>query len=191
DLVAEVASISSTSFFGAFSRSDVALTLIQWTRYGFAWMMKAIAAALLIALFAWLAYKRPRTKDIAGSGLWELCIAAGSFLLLAEALSSHGAAVDADHLLGLPLPVVSDWLHLVTAAAWVGGLIYMGIALFPAFRAIGLSHEERRAFLARSVPRFSRLAVLSVAVLAVTGVYNLVVHTTDLGAILASGYGQV
>ena len=31
------------------------------------------------------------------------------------------------------------------------------LALFPAFRSVGFSPEERRAFLGRSVPRFSRL----------------------------------
>src|SRR5205823_4261296 len=103
------------SFFGAFSRSDLAVSLISSTRYGFAWTMKALAAGLLVILFAWLTYRRPRVRDVTASGLWEICIAAGSFLLLAEALSSHGAAVDTDHLFGLPLPVISDWLHLVTA----------------------------------------------------------------------------
>jgi copper transport protein len=191
DLLAEVAAIAQTSFFGALARNDLALELIKNTRYGFAWSMKAVAAAILIVLFAWMAYRKPRTADVTTSGLWEICIAAGSFLLLAEALSSHGAAVVADHIFGLPLPVVSDWLHLVTAAAWIGGLIFLGAALFPAFRAVGLPHEERRAFLARSIPRFSRLAIFSVAILAVTGTYNLVVHSSDVGTILSSAYGQI
>jgi uncharacterized membrane protein len=74
---------------------------------------------------------------------------------------------------------------------WVGGLGYFVIALFPAFRIAGLSREDRRAFLAACVPRFSRLAVGSVLALFVTGTYNLAVQSTDLGAIFRSGYGQV
>src|SRR5436190_6587382 len=191
DLVAEVAAISSTTFLAALGKLDVAIQLVSTTRYGFAWSMKALAAALLLGLYAWLANRRTRSNDAFGSGLWEVSIAAGSFLLLAEAFSSHGAAIQEANVGQFPLPVISDWLHLVTASAWVGGLGYFVFALFPAFRTAGFSPEERRAFLGKSVPRFSLLAILSVATLAITGTYNLVLHSTDLSAILGSQYGQV
>ncbi|MDQ3928858.1 MAG: copper resistance protein CopC, partial [Chloroflexota bacterium] len=187
DLLAQVATVGATGLLEALSRSDLASVLLSSTRYGFAWSMKAIAAGLLflMMLFVWLVSKR------GGNGIWEIAIAVGSLFLLAESLSSHAAGVEGGQLLGLPAPLISDWLHLVTAAAWVGGLVYMGLVLFPAFGKLRLSHEERLAFLGRSVPRFSIIAVLSVVTLAATGTYNLLTHSNDLGAILGSGYGQV
>ncbi len=186
DLLTEVSTVAGSDLVGALQRNDLALTLLTSTRYGFAWTVKLLAAVLLMAmmLFIWVLSRR------GGSGLWEIALAGGSLLLLAESLSSHAAAYAADRVFGVPLPVVSDWLHLVMASAWAGGLAYMALALFPAFRVAGLSAEERKAFLGKSVPRFSRLAILSVVTLAVTGTYNLAIHSTDVGAILASGYGQ-
>jgi uncharacterized membrane protein len=67
----------------------------------------------------------------------------------------------------------------------------MALALFPVMRRAGVSWEERREFLARALPRFSRLAIVSVVLLAVTGTLSLVLHTADLGMILGSTYGQV
>ncbi|HVG01190.1 MAG TPA: CopD family protein, partial [Chloroflexia bacterium] len=156
------------------------------TRYGFAWTMKVLSALALIALFL-----LARTRGKGGSGLWESGIAAGSLFLLAESLSSHAAAVQGESVAGLPLPVISDWVHLVTASTWVGGLLFFVAVLFPGYRRAGLTREERVTFLAAVVPRFSKLALVSVLALGVSGTYNLAIQTTDLGAIWASLYGQV
>jgi len=124
--------------------------------------------------------------------VWDIALAAASLLFLAEALGSHEAAVSATGQTGsLPIPIISDWLHLVTAGTWIGGVIYLGVALYPALKRAGLSGEERRTYLGRLIPRFSRLAIISVIALAVTGTYNLILHSTDLGAILGSAYGQL
>ena len=191
DLIIEVAAIGGTSFFEAFGSGDLAVTLVTGTRFGFAWSMKVIAAATLLLLYALLANLRKRDATRTGAGMWEICIAAGSFLLLAESLSSHSAGVTTQEFAGLPVPVISIWLHLVTAAVWVGGIAYLVLALFPTFRRLKVTSEERRAFLGKSVPRFSRLALASVVTLAATGTYNLIIHSTDLAAILSSSYGQV
>lgn len=186
DLVLQVSVIAQTDFAGGLKRADLASLLVSTTRYGFSWLLKVLSTVLLFMLFLFI-WKKSRRG---GAGLWEPTIAAGSLFLLAESLSSHAAA-QSDHSEGLPIPIISDWLHMVTSATWVGGLVYMAIVLFPSFRALGFAPEERRAFLGRSVPRFSKLALLSVLVLGVSGTYNLAIHSTDLGAIAGSFYGQV
>ncbi|HET6261760.1 MAG TPA: CopD family protein, partial [Chloroflexia bacterium] len=148
--------------------------------------MKILAGVALMALFL---FARARGKG--GAGLWEIGIAAGSLFLLAEALSSHAAAVQGESVAGLPLPVISDWVHLVTASTWIGGLLFFLAVLFPGYRRAAIAQEERAAFLAAAVPRFSKLALASVLALGVSGTYNLAIQSTDLGAIGASLYGQV
>ncbi|HYP40473.1 MAG TPA: copper resistance protein CopC [Chloroflexia bacterium] len=195
DLLAQVATILGTNVFAVLSRGEVAQTLLSSTRYGFSWTLKAIAALSLLAvmLFVWRMRKGNYVKF--GPSPWDLTVGLGSLFLLAEALGSHAAAANTDQLggltLGLPMPVISNWLHLATASLWLGGLAYMAFVLFPAFRAIGLPPEARRALLARAIPRFTKLAILSVVLLALTGTYNLIVHSTHPGAILSSSYGQV
>ncbi len=188
DLVLQVSSVDRTGFFGAFGRLNSAVLTVQTTRYGFAWLLKIAATLVLIGLM--VAALRMQRRN--GSWVWEIAQAAASLLFLAEALGSHGAAASESGLTGnLPIPIISYWLHLVTAGAWMGGVIYMALALFPAFRIAGLSREDRRAFLGRSIPRFTRLAIVSVVVLGITGTYNLVIHSVDIGLILSTAYGQL
>lgn len=186
DLLAQVASIAQTDLAGALARADLGSLLLSTTRYGFAWTMKILAGVALTALFLFV---RARAKG--GAGLWEIGIAAGSLFLLAEALSSHAAAVQGESVAGLPLPVISDWVHLVTASTWIGGLLFFLVVLFPGYRRTAIAQAERAAFLAAAVPRFSKLALASVLALGVSGTYNLAIQSTDLGAIGASLYGQV
>ncbi|MDQ3930003.1 MAG: CopD family protein, partial [Chloroflexota bacterium] len=186
DLWAQVAAIAQTDLAGALGRADLGSLLISTTRYGFAWAMKMLGAVVLSGVFIYVSLRR---KSIAG--VWEVAIAAGSLFLLAESLSSHAAAVVGENVAGLPLPVISDWVHLVTASTWMGGLLFFAAVIFPLQRSVQIEHEERRAFLAAAVPRFSRLALVSVLALGISGTYNLAIQTTDLPAIISSFYGQV
>lgn len=186
DLWAQVAAIAQTDLLGALARADLGSLLLSTTRYGFAWAMKMLAAVGLFGLFLFVSLRRR-----SGEGLWEIAIAAGSLFLLAESLSSHAAAAQGGSVAGLPLPVISDWVHLVTASTWIGGLLFFLAVLFPAYRRMKLARDELRAFLAVAVPRFSRLALASVFALGVSGTYNLAIQTTDLPAIASSLYGQV
>ncbi|HEX8599830.1 MAG TPA: CopD family protein [Chloroflexia bacterium] len=186
DFWAQVAAISQTDMLGALGNPDLGSLLLASTRYGFAWTMKMLGAVVLFCLFTFIWVRRR-----AGGGLWEIGIAAGSLFLLAESLSSHPAAVQGENVAGLPLPVISDWVHLVTASTWIGGLLFFAVVLFPAYRHQSIDPDERRVFLMAAVPRFSRLALVSVLALGVSGTYNLAIQTTDLPAIASSLYGQV
>jgi copper transport protein len=187
DLVVELAAISGAGLSRVLDHGPDALTLLTSTAYGHAWLLK-LASALgltVVLLLLWRLVKKP------DSLLWEVAIGAGSLFLVGESLGSHAAASQLEPVLGLPLPIVSDWLHQIAADAWIGGLGYMVFVLFPAFGAAKLSNDERRSFLAQSTPRFSRMALVSVSVLVATGTYNLALHSTDLATILGTNYGLV
>ena len=82
----------------------------------------------------------------------------GAVIALTPALSGH-ARVEGG------LAVVSDWVHVLAASAWAGGLAFLLVALW---RGGG----ERWTIASRSVPRFSTLAVVAIALLLVAGVVN-------------------
>src|SRR2546425_3537081 len=65
-----------------------------------------------------------------------------------------------------PTAIVLDWAHLLGTSLWVGGLLPLWLVLR------GVSNKERRVVAGILVPRFSRMAALAVAVLAVTGGYT-------------------
>jgi copper transport protein len=77
-----------------------------------------------------------------------------------------------------------DWAHLAAASIWIGGLI--GLLVLAAATEPG----RRVAALAAVVPRFSRAAVVSVAVLLVTGIIASVVHLPTLSSLWQTSYGK-
>jgi putative copper export protein len=99
---------------------------------------------------------------------WPL--AAGLFVWLCFGFSrtSHAAAM------GGTGPLVIDLAHLLGAAAWAGGVWRV---TFPP-PGTGL----------RAVERLSTLALVTVIVLALTGVFSALVHASEPARFLASGY---
>ena len=108
--------------------------------------------------------------------LLTLALAIGGGMLLVQSMGSHGAAT-----VGIETPALfSDYLHLLAAAFWVGGLVHF--ALCAPLMASGLEPEDRRVFFAALTPRFSTLAILSVGTLIVTGIYSGWAQVTVLAA---------
>jgi copper transport protein len=127
------------------------VTEVLDTRFGKVWLVQALVAAA-VALLALAATDEP-------SGLTATVLVAPALALAATpALSGH-ASVNGD------LALVADIAHVAAAAVWTGGLAFLLIAL------IGAA-QDRWPLAARAVPRFSLLAVVSVAVLLVAGIVN-------------------
>ena len=97
-------------------------------------------------------------------------LALGSLLTIS--LQSHAAA------LGSPLAITLDWIHLAAMCAWLGGLL----PLFLLMRSTSLTPTLL-------VPRFSRLALVCVAALALTGIYSAYIHVGTLDALTQTTYG--
>jgi len=97
------------------------------------------------------------------------------------------AARDAGHPsttspVGLMLAL--DWAHLAAGSIWIGGLI--GLIVL----AAGTESGRRVAVLATVVPRFSRAAMASVAVLLATGVTASIVQLPTLASLWETSYGK-
>src|SRR5690606_37029750 len=130
-----------------------------------------ILARLTLALLALALLLRP--GRMAAWGGWL----AGAAALLAVSFSSHAAARPE-----AALPILADWLHLLGAAHWAGGLAAFLLAL-------GGLPGERRAAAAALLPRFSVVAIASVAVLAGTGLYSAVLWVGTLEGLTSAPYG--
>ncbi|HYF93034.1 MAG TPA: copper resistance protein CopC [Symbiobacteriaceae bacterium] len=140
---------------------------------GEAWSPQLLGRALLATRVGNIWLWRLGLAAAAGGALalvsrlkWAAPIA-GLGLLFTFSLQSHAMA------LGRTLPVVVDYLHLVALAPWVGGLA--GFALAPR---------------AELVPRFSRVALVSVALLAGTGTYGALQHMPSWQALWTTVYGR-
>ena len=79
------------------------------------------------------------------------------------------------------LSELADWLHLVSAAVWVGGLATLAFVVWPSAPVL-----RARAFLG-----FARLAIGLVGVMVVAGAYLALVRLPTLSDLWESNYGRV
>ncbi len=85
------------------------------------------------------------------------------------------------------LPVALDWLHLLAMSLWIGDLVQLLLAVPRGLRTVDAS--ARTSFVRVLVPRFSRLALPCVIVLALTGVYSAWFHVREVEALTGTSYG--
>lgn len=102
---------------------------------------------------------------------------AGIALLVA---AGHASAMPA------PAPMLGQIVHVVGAAVWIGGIV--GLLALVARPAL-LTGRDGRTDLRTYVPRFSALALVSIGLVALTGVYAAWVQTGTL-VTLESEYGR-
>lgn len=110
-----------------------------------------------------------------------LVTALSLMLLLGRSLGSHAAASEGSLAV---VSVASDFIHLAAASLWVGGLV----ALLGGLDVIRRTDSEA---IGRAVSRFSNLAVLSVGLIALTGLYNAWLEVGSLQAFPRTPYGQM
>lgn len=84
---------------------------------------------------------------------------------------------------------VITWIHLVSAAIWVGGSIFLGVVLAPILKTMYTSHEERIQLMTRVGRRFNKIAVPSLLVLIATGIYNSRNILNNPEFLLSTDYG--
>ena len=152
-------------------------SLVSETEWGRLWLMRmGFGVATGAALFA----MRGRVESTA---LGLLAIALGAAALLTISRSSHAAA-----LLEIGnISLLNDFIHMIAVALWVGGLFSLALDVPAAIRI--LKESDRRQALSALIPRFSVIAGLSVAVLALTGIYSAWTQVTVPEA-LDTPYGR-
>ena len=67
---------------------------------------------------------------------------------------------------------IITWIHLVSAAILVGGSLFIGIVFSPILKTMSNSIEERMQIMIRVGRRFNKIAVPSLIILMVTGLYT-------------------
>jgi copper transport protein len=114
----------------------------------------------------------------------ELLALLGALLAAGAVLLAPGAAGHAAQTSPRALALLLDWLHLAAGSIWVGGLI----GLLVLWRS--LPKLDRLAGLVVCVPRFSAVALGSVAVLLASGIWASVLHLPTLASLWETSYGQ-
>lgn len=156
--------------------------VVEFVRESHTGEMLALRLGLLLLFGALLASRIPWEPQ---SGMLDtlLAQAVGLGVLFQFALLTHATAQEQ----GQPAAVAAEWLHLVAAAVWVGGLLTLAAALTGLKDRIG--GQERRALLAEVITRFSTLAICAVLLVSLSGLYAGWVHLGSLSNLTGSSYG--
>lgn len=152
------------------------------TGYGKSWLLQASSLIACFVVVVLLSLKSRHAKD--SVFLWWLGLAAGAALLLAPSWTGH-AMLSVKHF---RFAVVSDWLHLLAGGAWLGGLFHLGLN-WTAIKAVVPDHD-RVAVLHGLIRSFTRVALPSVALLWLAGLYNAWAHIPDIQGLWLTSYGQ-
>jgi copper transport protein len=132
------------------------------TRFGVAWTWTTFVWLAVIGLIvaAWIGDERRRETLLAGAG--ALALVGG----LGLSTSGHAAA-------GSAARVAVDFVHLMAAALWMGGLVELAVIRFSVRR---LHPDVKRALTSACLERFSSLALWLVIALAGAGLYLALVQ---------------
>jgi putative copper resistance protein D len=147
------------------------------THYGHVWLIRMTAAVLLFAF--WLVGRR----DIYARRYSICMLIIGAVIAATRSASGHGA--DAGDF---SLPEISDWLHLMAASIWGGGLITLSIIIFP---IVLRQTDGRSALIAETAARFTRLAVITLFIILVTAAYNVWFEVGSIEALYETPYGKI
>jgi copper transport protein len=204
-LTLAVACGGSALALGVFLLPLQALVLIAWepessfallgqTRWGRLWLVQEGILATMVVVVVLLrgaARQEPRHPRVPGvhpcwaPGPW-VSVAAGlaASLAVIRAVDGHAAEVSPH----TALSVAALALHTLAAAVWVGGILALAVGFWPLLR-----RDERArgvALLPTVWARFGRLAVVSVGLLAVTGLYTAGQQVASVDALITTLYGQ-
>lgn len=155
--------------------------LMMWelaleTDVGGAWIWRTVA--LSIALIA--AFRTARRPAVAAA----MITAAGAIALASLIWAGHAGATEG---MAGTIHRVSDALHMIAAAVWLGAVAAFLILL-------GRPGDDTRLdLIARGLDQFSLVGTICVLVIAATGLLNsqMIIGAENIAASLAAPYGQL
>jgi putative copper export protein len=86
---------------------------------------------------------------------------------------------------------IITWIHLTSASIWVGGSLFIGAVLAPILKTMSFSLEERLQIMIKVGRKFNKIAIPSLIILIVTGIYNSVPFFNNYEMLFSTNYGNL
>jgi len=182
-LVGQAVNITGGNWAGAFSPSLLA-SLATSGRFGTYWLMRELVIIVAIILSLYMLWRKQRPQ-LVNRLLPLINLFLGLALFIAITMSGHAAAASSNILV---YSILVDWIHLVAAALWVGGMMYITTIYLPVLGKYSL--VERTRSLLTILPYFSPLAVAGVLLMAVTGPFSATFRLSSWDQFLTTTYGR-
>lgn len=146
----------------------------------------------LLAALGVLIAGKVRRAVLAGAGddrpapgrvWWGAWAAFGVALLATSSLSGHAAVAEPR-----ALSLLNDLVHLAAGSTWFTGIVVLAIVLPDGWA--GKQPADRLDLLAPAVVRFSKVAIVSIGVVAATGTLNSFLDLAALDDLVDTAYGR-
>jgi putative copper export protein len=125
----------------------------------------------------------------------------GSINIFSNSIQSHNAAVTFFPYIAISV----DWIHFMMVSIWVGGLFYISLnlsrKLFIKEKASNPHHDQSSIthsqytidpqFYSLTILLFSIIAVISIGIIFITGLYMGVLHLQQPSSLFNSPYGNI
>jgi copper transport protein len=160
------------------------LGLATSARFGVFWLIGEGLMLLAIGIALYLRHSRQRAHW-ADTLLPLLNLLLGLVLFISMTMTISTASVSGDTV---TLTVVLDWLRLLAAALWIGGVLYLAVIYLPILKRHSLADKARS--LATVLPYFTPLAVTGVILTFVTVIFSTLLHQVTLNRLMSSAYGR-
>ena len=147
--------------------------------------------------------KAVRKGRILSNGLLYIIMLAGAVSIFSNSMVSHNTALSFLPSLAISL----DWSHFMAVSIWLGGLFYISSILLTTIRLsirknvnideiVSKSSDantihDTSFFLALLLPYFSLIAIISLGIIGITGLYMAWIHLHTAEAIFTSFYGNI
>ncbi|MGE7762754.1 copper resistance protein CopC [Peribacillus sp. NPDC097895] len=153
--------------------------VLNATNFGNIWVIE-ILMLLLLFLAIYFMLENSLIKSLP---IFSFIIIA--ILMVCKAFTGHTAAVP-NHVLA----VVMDFLHLLSMALWLGGLMAL-LVILPGLADRQAVQKDKKTFYWSIIHRFSRWAFLFVIILIISGIYSSFQHVPTFHSLLNTTYGQL
>jgi copper transport protein len=181
-LMVQISRVTGDSLFSWPDGATVRRVLAD-TRFGQCWLVRLgllLSLAVLIAL-SWGIPKVRQHPMPSQRWPWVVGLIDAAATLMTIPLSGHAAAVDPEWA-----GITFDWLHLSAVAVWLGGLIYLVLALATLLASVKDNAALAGAALAR---RFSLVALFAISVVVCSGFVNAAFHVSGPRNLTNETYG--
>ncbi len=150
------------------------------------WRAFAIFAIVVLLAAVLITYKAGRRTDAP----FGLVVLLGTGYYWAQTESSHATALSEQPGAGIlqALSPLSNVVHLLATAIWIGGIFYFVAVLLPVLR--GLTPVGRSVVLRDSITSFSQVALVTVPLVALSGTIIYLAEQPSVESTLNTGYGR-
>lgn len=157
-------------------RLQVSASDVIETSFGTVWLVRMGLTVVLLAVWFLLENKS------ATSTKKQLLVLGLSLALIGTTTAiGHGAA--SEQLSAIMI----DYVHNLIASVWIGGIVFFGFVLLPAFTKLDDSKKELASLL--MIPRFSSVIIVSLGIVIITGPTLLWLLEDDVLLLSQSYYG--